>query len=253
MLVILSPSKTISTDSLVRGQSTIPEFLHKSEKLIAKLKRYTPEQLSKLMSISPKLAQLNFERFQQWKLPFTPENAYQAIFAFKGEVFNGLDAETLTDEELIFAQDHLVILSGLYGVLRLLDLIQPYRLEMGIKAALAGSKNLYAFWGESITEGLQKALDSQNDIILINLASNEYYKSINIKNLKASVITPEFKESKGDAFKVVTIYAKKARGLMTRFIIQNKLKNPEQLKFFDADGYYYNESLSSENKFVFTR
>ncbi len=253
MLVILSPSKTISTDSPIRGRSTIPEFLDKSEKLIAKLKQLNREQLSKLMGISPKLAQLNFERFQQWNLPFTPENAYQAVFAFKGEVFTGLEAETLTDEELMFAQEHLAILSGLYGVLRPLDLIQPYRLEMGTKAALAGKKSLYAFWRESITESLQKALDSQNDNILINLASNEYYKSINVKNLKARVITPEFKESKGEAFKMVTIYTKKARGLMTRFIIQNKLKNPEQLKFFDADGYYYNESLSSENKFVFTR
>ena len=253
MLVILSPSKTISTNFPVSGRSTIPEFLYKSEKLIAKLKQLNSEQLSKLMSISPKLAQLNFERFQQWNLPFTSENAYQAFFAFKGEVFNGLDAETLSDEEVRFAQDHLAILSGLYGILRPLDLIQPYRLEMGLKATLIGNMNLYNFWIDSITAGLQSALDNQNDNILINLASNEYFKSINIKNLNARVITPVFKESKGGAFKIVTIYTKKARGLMTRFIIQNKLERPEQLKFFDSEGYYFNESLSSESKFVFTR
>ena len=253
MLVVLSPAKTIRTDISVRGDFTIPEFLEKSEKLISSLKRLNIEQLSSLMQISPKLAQLNFERFQQWTLPFTSENARQTIFSFKGEVFNGLDAESLSREEVAFAQGHLVILSGLYGVLRPLDLIMPYRLEMGTKASVAGSKNLYAFWKRSITLSLRAMLDKQHDNVLVNLASNEYFKSIDIKNLNAKVITPVFKESRGGGFKMVTVYAKKARGLMTRYILENRPETPDELKLFDAGGYYYNESMSSENNFVFTR
>jgi len=253
MLVCLSPSKTIRTDSSIKDEPTLPRFLNKSEQLVLELRQLRPNQLSKLMAISPKLAQLNFERFQQWCLPFTPENAIQTLFAFKGEAYNGLGAETLKLNEVNFTQNHLIILSGLYGILRPLDLIQPYRLEMGIKASFANSKNLYDFWKDSVTQGIQQALDNQNDKIIINLASNEYFKSIDLKRLNANVVTPEFKECKNGTCKIVSVYAKKARGLMTRFIIQNKLKQPEQLKLFDADGYYYNEHLSSENNLVFTR
>ncbi len=255
MLIILSPTKTLD----MSGRSPFKEFtlpgnLSKSKQLIDILKKKSIGELTTLMNISPKLAQLNYERFQQWQLPFTTDNAKQVLYAFKGEVFNGLDSETLQKDDITFAQNHLIILSGLYGTLRSLDLIQPYRLEMGTKSAFAGSKNLYDYWKPTITENLQKALDNQGDNYLINLASNEYFKSIDIKRLDARIIIPQFKEFKNGTYKIVTIYAKKARGLMTRFIIQNRLSNPDELKLFDMDGYFYNEQLTSNpNTPVFTR
>ena len=255
MLIILSPTKTLD----MSGRSpfkefTLPENLSKSKQLTDILKKKSIGELTTLMNISPKLAQLNYERFQQWQLPLTTENAKQALYAFKGEVFNGLDSETLQKDDITFAQSHLIILSGLYGTLRPLDLIQPYRLEMGTKSAFAGSKNLYDYWKPTITGNLQKALDDQGDNYLINLASNEYFKSIDIKTLDARIITPQFKEFKNGSYKMVTIYAKKARGLMTRFIIQNRLSNPDELKLFDLNGYFYNEQLTADpNNPVFTR
>ena len=253
MLIILSPAKTIDMSVTPITDYSIPEHLSKAQMLINELKGKSTKELSTLMNISPKLAQLNFERFQQWQIPFTLKNALQAIFAFKGEVFHGLDAESLRHDDLQFAHNHLVILNGLYGTLRALDLIRPYRLEMGNKAVFASHKNLYDYWKETVTLCLRSALDKQNDNILINLASNEYFKSINTKKLGASIITPEFKENRNGIYKIVTVYAKKARGMMTRYIIQNQISNPKDLKFFDTDGYYYNETLSSENKYVFTR
>jgi cytoplasmic iron level regulating protein YaaA (DUF328/UPF0246 family) len=254
MLIILSPTKTIDMSARpVTDRITIPVHLNRSLKLINELKNMSVDELTSLMNISPKLAQLNFERFQQWQLPFTPDNARQALFTFKGEVFNGLDAGSLSEQDVGFAQNHLIILSGLYGTLRPLDLIQPYRLEMGIKASFAGSSNLYEFWKEIITKTLRKALNDQSDNLLINLASNEYFKSIDTKKLNARIITPEFKDFKNGTYKIITIYAKKARGMMIRFILQNRIVDPEKLKLFDSEGYYFNEELSKDDNFVFTR
>ena len=254
MLIILSPTKTIDMSvTPITDYYSIPEHLSKVQTLINQLKSKSVNELSTLMKISPRLAQLNFERFQQWQTPFNLDNALQAVFAFKGEVFHGLDVESLQQDDLLFAQNHLVILSGLYGTLRALDLIQPYRLEMGTKAAFGGKKNLYDYWKESITQSLRTALDKQNDNLLINLASNEYFKSVDARKLGADIITPVFKENKNGSYKIVTVYAKKARGMMTKFIIQNQISNPENLKLYDADGYYFNEALSSADIFVFTR
>ncbi len=255
MLIILSPSKTIDKKATSPyGKYTLPNHLEKSKRLIDELKTKGVKELATLMKISPKLTQLTFERFQQWSLPFTKKNAIQAVLAFKGEVFHGLDAENLHKDDLQFAQDHLIILSGLYGTLRPLDLMQPYRLEMGIKAALGGSKNLYAYWKETITGSLQEALRRQGDRVLLNLASNEYFKSIDTKKLTAQIITPEFKENKNGTYRMVTVYAKKARGMITRFVIQNRMTHPDELKLFDADGYYYNENLTNDSlRPVFTR
>ena len=255
MLIVLSPTKTLNPVPVKEKEKyTIPEFLNKSEQLIKELRELTVQELIKIMNISPKLAQLNYERYKNWKLPFTTYNAYPALFTFKGEVFNGLDADTLNDGDIGFARNHLRILSGLYGVLRPMDIIMPYRLEMGTRYPFAGRKNLYEFWKETITNSIYNALSHQNDDILINLASNEYFKSINTKSLKAKIITPEFKEYKNGAFRTVTIYTKKARGLMTRFILQNRLSNPEELKLFDDDGYFFNPELTKNNFHpVFTR
>ena len=255
MLIILSPTKTFATKAkLFKEDFMLPAHLNKSQILMNELKMKTIDELIKLMHISPKLAQLNFERFQQWNKNFNIENSQQAIFAYRGEVFNGLDAETLKDSDIRFAQKHLIVLSGLYGMLRPLDLIQPYRLEMGTKASFAGRKNLYEFWKETVTSSLQQALKAQNDNILINLASNEYFKTIDTKTIDANIISPQFKENKDGVYKIVTIYAKKARGMMTRFILQNRISDPEQIKLFDLDGYYYNDLLTiSPSNPVFTR
>ena len=254
MLIILSPTKTLQPAKARGGKTTLPQYLEKSALLVEELKKFSVDDLMKTMNISPELARLNFERFKKWKLPFDRDNAFPSLFAFKGEVFRGLDAETLSEEEISFAQSHLRILSGLYGVLRPLDIIMPYRLEMGTKHPFCGKKNLYEFWKETITQALGKALSEQGDSFLVNLASNEYFNGINTKILDAQIITPEFKEFKNGAYKTVTIYTKKARGLMARFILQNKITNPEQFALFDSDGYYFNPSLTKD-KFrpVFTR
>ncbi len=255
MLIILSPTKTIDirAKSIVKEYS-LPEHIEKSKILIDELKNKTVQELMQLMSISPKLAQLNFERFQKWSTNFNTKNSLQAVFAYKGEVFHGLDTQTLTADDILFAQKHLVILSGLYGTLKPLDLIQPYRLEIGTKWRFGKFGNLYEFWKETITNSIMQSITKQGDNVLINLASNEYFKSLNTKILNARIITPEFKENKNGTYKTVTIYTKKARGLMTRFIIRNKIDNPDNIKLFDYDGYYYNDRLTlNQNKPVFTR
>ena len=255
MLVILSPSKTM--DSLVpvhHQKPTFPEYLKLSEALAEILKKMSSVQLSKLMKINPELAQLTFERFQQWIMPFNEGNSTPAVFSYIGEAFRGLDAHSLTNTDLSFAQNHLRILSGFYGILRPLDLIQPYRLEMSLRLTAPGkTKNLYEYWRPAITESLVKALGHQKDNILINLASQEYIKSIDNKALKARIITPVFKEYKNNKPVIVAMYAKKARGMMARRIIQNQLTKPDDLKLFDSEGYYYTPLLSTENEFVFTR
>ncbi|OED45298.1 hypothetical protein ACH42_05150 [Endozoicomonas sp. (ex Bugula neritina AB1)] len=254
MLLVVSPAKTLDYDTPTATKTcSQPDFLDDSQRLIDELRLLTPAQVSSLMSISDKLAQLNTARFEAWSQPFTPENAKQAVLAFKGDVYTGLDAESLTEKQLNFAQKHLRILSGLYGLLRPLDLMQAYRLEMGSKFPNQRGKDLYAFWGELITEKLNDESTIQKDNVLVNLASNEYFKSVKIKSLNAEVITPIFKDRKGDKYKIISFYAKKARGLMCRYVIDNNITQVEKLKNFDYEGYSYNEAMSSETDWVFIR
>lgn len=254
MLIIISPAKTLDYKSQINivGESEAP-FLKESQALIKKLQKLKPVKISELMKVSSDIAYLNHDRFAQWQYPFLEGTARQAILAFKGEVYNGLDAYSLNQEEIDYAQNHLRMLSGLYGVLRPLDMMMPYRLEMGTKLAIRKSKNLYEFWGEKIRKKVQESIDEQNEKVLVNLASNEYYKAVKAKKLKAKIITPIFKQAKGDDYKVIAIFAKKARGLMSRFIIKNRIENPEELKHFNLDGYLYNEELSNETDYIFTR
>lgn len=254
MLVVISPSKTLDfkPQKLV-NEFTIPDYLDRSEKLIEKLRKYSAKRLMDLMEVSVSIAQLNMERYAQWNIPFTTENSKQAILSFKGDVYLGLKAETFSSSDYNFAQDHLRILSGLYGLLRPLDLIQPYRLEMGIKLKTAKCSNLYQFWGNELTRKLNISLSAMTNPILINLASVEYFKALNIKSLKATIITPEFREHKNGNYDIIGVFAKKARGLMSRFIILNKLSDTEDLKAFDDEGYVFNSRLTKGQTWVFTR
>lgn len=254
MLMIISPAKTLDFENPSPTSGfTAPEFLEQSKELVTILQRKTSLDLVELMKISMKLADLNVQRFHDWHLPFTPENAKQALYAFRGDVYTGLDADTLDGDGIAFAQSHLRILSGLYGLLKPLDLMQPYRLEMSTKLANERGNNLYDFWGSLITEYLQQAIDAQGDNVLINLASNEYAKAVKFKELNAEVITPLFKEKRGNAYKIISFSAKKARGLMSRYIIDNRLTDPEAIKDFDLDNYRFNPKLSEGNDWVFTR
>lgn len=254
MLLLISPAKTLdmSPQSLSDKYSEA-SYLNEAKRLITQLKKLKPHHLSNLMKISPKLADLNYQRNQTWALPFTLENSKQALFAFRGDVYTGIDVDSFSSEDLDFVQDHLRILSGLYGVLKPLDLIQAYRLEMGTKFQTPKWKDLYDFWGTKINSRIQADLKQQGDNVLVNLASNEYFKSVDSKKLKAQIFTPEFKDFSNGEYKMISFFAKRARGMMTRFIIQNKLSKPEQLKLFDAGGYFFNEDLSKGNKLVFTR
>ena len=254
MLTVISPAKTLDFQSKpVTSHYSCPEFLDEAEKLAMKLKKLKLKQLSELMNISATLAGQNFERFQLWQRPFTPENSKQAVLAFNGDVYAGLQASALPEEILNLAQQKLRILSGLYGVLRPLDLIQPYRLEMGTKIGSGKAKNLYEFWGLKITRHIQKALNESGSKILVNLASNEYFKSIHTKKLSADIVVPTFKEMKNGEYKMIAFFAKKARGLMARFILENHIENAEDLQAFDYDGYNFNTRLSEPGKPVFTR
>lgn len=232
---------------------TTPDYLGQSQQLINRLRKFSSLDISDLMKVSAKIADLNFDRYESWKKPFTVKNAKQSILAFKGDVYTGLDAESFKADDLKFAQNHLRVLSGLYGLLRPLDLMQPYRLEMGTKLKTDSGKNLYEFWGSDITEGLNKQLKKIKSKYLINLASNEYFKSVKPKELSAEIITPAFKEFKNGEYKMIGIYAKKARGLLSRYIIQNRLSDPEDIKSFSEEGYRFNKTLSKGNNFVFTR
>lgn len=254
MLILISPAKSLDfeTPSSIQNYSEA-RFLKESNTLIKQLRKFSTDEISDFMGISPKLAQLNFERFVNWQLPFNMENAKQAILAFKGDVYTGLDTISLTEAELQTAQTDLRILSGLYGILKPLDLIQAYRLEMGKKLQTTKGKNLYEYWGDKITHEINSTLKEKEDKHIINLASNEYFKSVNKKKLKAEIITPVFKDLKNGHYKVISFFAKKARGLMTRFIIQNQITNPEHLKAFNSDGYVFNPHLSKNQELVFTR
>lgn len=254
MLIILSPSKTLDFD--LKPQTDVftqPQLLEQAAELASLLKEYTPSQLRKLMKINEKLADLNVQRYQDWHTPFGTDNAKQAVLVFKGEVYNGLNADLLTKDDLNYAQDHLRILSGLYGVLRPLDLMQPYRLEMGIKLKTKKGIDLYTYWGDQITEAINSTLDATGQKYLINLASDEYFKVLNKEKLKAEIVTPAFKDYKNGSYKFMTVYGKKARGMMARFILRKRLTDVEQIKLFEEDGYYFNEQMSEEKTWVFTR
>ncbi|ADP10087.1 conserved uncharacterized protein YaaA [Erwinia sp. Ejp617] len=254
MLMVISPAKTLDfTSPPATKRFTQPALLAESQKLINEARKLSPANIASLMHISDKLAVLNAERFNDWQPDFTPDNARQAILAFKGDVYTGLQAETFSEDDFTFAQQHLRMLSGLYGLLRPLDLMQAYRLEMGIKLANPAGKDLYSFWGDKLTTALNEALAQQGDNLLINLASDEYFRSVKPKQLNGNIIKPVFLDEKNGNFKVISFYAKKARGLMCRYIIQHRLTKAEQLKKFDADGYVFDGDSSSDNELVFKR
>ena len=254
MLAIISPAKTLDFESTVRNLPVSqPRLTDYSEQLIEICRKLSPQDIASLMSISDKLAGLNAARFAEWTKTHNEKNARAAIFAFKGDVYTGLDVNSLSDEDISFAQTHLRMLSGLYGLLQPLDLMQPYRLEMGTKLTTPKGKDLYAFWGNTITQAVQQAIDAQGDDVLVNLASEEYYKSIKPGRLNAQIVKPIFLDYKNGKYKTVSFYAKKARGLMCRYMIQNRLTQVEQLKDFDLNGYWFDETASTEKEFVFKR
>jgi uncharacterized protein len=256
MLTIVSPAKSLDYSSPVKTKKhTEPTFLNEAEQLIGKLRTLKPADLSSLMNISDALAQENFHRYESWERPFNLKNARQAIYAFKGDVYLGLKAEEFGAADLNFAQKHLRILSGLYGLLRPLDLMQAYRLEMGRQFGVNGSKNLYEFWGSKITKALDIELDNQayKRKVLINLASNEYFSSVKSKTLDAEIITPQFRDWARGEFRVLSFFAKKARGEMAAFIIKERINSPCKLKEFNIDGYRFSKEESSDTKLVFKR
>ncbi|NKQ10365.1 peroxide stress protein YaaA [Pseudomonas sp. SST3] len=254
MLMVISPAKTLDYDTPpTTKRFTQPEHLDHARLLIDQLRNLSPQQVSELMHLSDKLAALNVARYGSWTPEFTPDNAKQALLAFKGDVYTGLNASDFSEQDLDFAQTHLRMLSGLYGILRPLDLMQPYRLEMGTKLANARGKDLYGFWGERISNWLNDALAAQGDDVLLNLASNEYFGAVKRNALNARVIDVDFKDMKNGQYKIISFYAKKARGLMTRYVIKERIEQPEQLKAFAYDGYRYSPDDSSTDHLVFLR
>jgi len=251
MLIVISPAKTLDFDTApITTEHSLPRFLKQSQQLIDGLQKLSVADIASLMKLSDKLSGLNMARFQTWSSPFDLDNAKQAVLAFKGDVYTGLDAESLDVAGFEFMQDKLRILSGLYGVLRPLDLMQAYRLEMGTKFANNKGKDLYQFWGSQLRESIEAEL---TDGILINLASNEYFKAVEAKKLKARIITPVFKDWKNGQYKIISFYAKKARGLMSRYIIDQRIDEPEQIKQFDVDGYRFSPEMSEADEWVFIR
>tara|TARA_B100001250_G_scaffold227982_1_gene195687 strand:- start:95 stop:871 length:777 start_codon:yes stop_codon:yes gene_type:complete len=254
MLAIISPAKTLDFETLsLTNSSSCPEFLDHSQNLIDTLRTLPQSKLCSLMSISSKLAALNEQRYQDWSLPFTTSNAKQAIMAFKGDVYTGFTFEEYNEKDFAYAQKHLRILSGLYGLLRPLDLIQPYRLEMGTKLATPQGKNLYDFWGSKLTNALNGAIKNSGIQILVNLASNEYYNAVDKTVLQGRVITPIFKDYKNGDLKIISFFAKKARGAMSDYLVRHRINKPEGLKEFKGLGYRFNENLTKNDNWVFTR
>lgn len=258
MLMLLSPAKKLDYTSASAFEAhTQPELLDHAKDLIGGLQKLSPQDVCGLMNLSDKLGALNYQRFQAWQPPFSAANARQAVLAFQGDVYLGLDAGTMSSDDLHWAQNQLRILSGLYGLLRPLDLMQPYRLEMGTKFANARGANLYQFWGGIITDKINRCLcdadSGKGGPVLVNLASNEYFKSVQPKELNATIITPVFMDQKNGKYKVISFHAKRARGLMAAFAIKNRILEVDQLKKFDGGGYYYQKSYSTEDKWVFTR
>ena len=253
MLFVISPAKNLDFETpAVTQTASQPRYLDQSKVLIEQLQKFSIQEIATLMKLSDKLAGLILGRFQTWSLTFNANNAKPAILAFNGDVYTGLDAVTLDEAGFDFAQKHLRILSGLYGVLKPLDYIQPYRLEMGTKLANSKGKDLYEFWGGQIKESLESE-PALADKVLVNLASNEYFKAVNAKQLNARIITPVFKDAKNGQYKIISFYAKKARGLMSRYIIDHQITEPEQIKAFDTDGYYFSDEQSSGDDWVFLR
>ena len=254
MLAVISPAKRLDFEKADCPVGwTIPEKLEQSAELMGALRKMSVPKLMELMGVSRELAELNRQRFADWRPPFDDHNAKRAVLAFQGDVYLGLQSSEFRSRDFEFAQKHLRILSGLHGVLKPLDLIQPYRLEMGTPLRTKAGKNLYEYWGEQITEMLNEALDEQGDRVLVNLASAEYFKSVNCQLLSGRVICPQFKEARGKDFKMIGAFAKKARGMMCRYLIQNRLGFPENLRSFSEEGYSFNERLSSDEEWVFTR
>ncbi|MGM8363226.1 peroxide stress protein YaaA [Flavobacterium sp. ARAG 55.4] len=252
MKIVLSPAKSLNFETeLPTAQFTQPAFLKESRQIHKVLKQQSPKDLSDLMAISDKLADLNWQRNKEWKTPFTPENARPAVYTFDGDVYTGLDAYTIPVEKLDVLQDKLRILSGLYGILKPLDLMQAYRLEMGTKLAIGEQKNLYDFWKTTLTHSLNKELKKGE--LFINLASNEYFSAIDVKALKVPVITPDFKDYKDGKLKMISFFAKKARGMMVRYIIDTNAETIDDLKGFNYEGYQFDANLSKGNHLVFTR
>ena len=254
MLIVLSPSKTLDPEADADAAlCTQPDYLKESCQLIRQLRELSSDDIAELMRVSMKIAELNFERYRQWKTPFTAVNARPAALTFKGDVYTGLGADDFTRKDLDFAQNHLRILSGLYGLLRPLDLIQPYRLEMGCRLGTPRGDNLYQFWGQRLTEGLREAMDAQKEPVLVNLASQEYFKAVRPETLGHPVITPVFKERKGRAYRVIGLFAKKARGMMTRHVVKNRLTSAEDILGFTDGGYRHAPEMSTDTEWVFAR
>ena len=254
MLTFLSPAKSMNFEVEVPGMEfSQPVFKKETAQIVAHLKQLSAAGIKNLMHVSDNIAQLNYERYKTFKTTYKLPYAKPAALVFTGEVYKGLKAADFSSEEQQFAQEHLRILSGLYGVLRPFDLIQPYRLEMGTKFSFENYKNLYDFWKEKVTTEINKELEKQENPVIINLASNEYFKVLDKKSLSAEIITPVFKDNKNGTYKTIMMYAKNARGKMAAFIVKNKIENPEYLKAFDSDGYIFNQALSNGNEWVFTR
>ena len=254
MLIVISPAKKLDFENQAPiKEFSQPLFLDQSQLLINDLKKCKPAEISKLMGLSQKLTELNVERYQTYKTPFTLNNAKQAMYAFRGDTYVGLDADSMKKTQINYAQKHLRILSGLYGLISPLDLIQPYRLEMGTSFSCQGKKNLHHYWNDSITSEINKLIRKDKKKVLINLASKEYFGAVDLKNLEAKVITPVFKEHKNGDYKIVSFFAKKARGMMSRYIIDHKISEPKELEGFDTDGYQYSAKHSAPDQPTFIR
>lgn len=254
MLAVLSPAKTLDFESCCPAhRPTKPQFLADASELIATLRKKSRPALRELMNISEPLAELNYQRYRDWNPPFTADNARAALLAFKGDVYTGFDLKDYTAEDFKTAQKRIRILSGLYGLLRPLDLIQPYRLEMGTALPTKRGKNLYEFWGDTLTSSLGKALRESGSDVLVNLASNEYFSAIQPSSLKASIIVPQFRDLKNGKYKFLSFYGKKARGMMADYIVRERIERPEDLKKFDRWGYRFNKEMSSGSEWFFTR
>lgn len=252
MKVLLSPAKSLDFKSQLPTEKISSLCFEKeAEYLNSILKRKSPKDLSDLMGVSDKIADLNYERNHDWSLPFTKKNSRQAVYAFSGDVYRGLDAYSIEDDKIDFMQSTVRIISGLYGLIKPLDLIQPYRLEMGTKMSFDNNRNLYDFWRENITNQLNSELNEHEPVL--NLASNEYFKAIDSKVIKSDIYSANFKQFKDGTYKTIAIFSKKARGMMTRYIIDNKIRKINDLKSFDSDGYIFDENLSSEKELIFTR
>lgn len=254
MLIFLSPAKSLDYKTPPHvAMHTLPAYLKQSEALIKQLRKLSPADIAQLMDLSDPLAVLNFNRYAEWSLPFTPDNAKQAALAFDGDVYDGLSARTLAADDLDFAQRQVRILSGLYGILKPLDLIQPYRLEMGTRFANKAGKDLYAFWGETLLAAINAELAELPRPVAVNLASEEYFKAAVGRKINGQLIQPVFEDWKNGKYKIISFYAKRARGLMTRYAVLNRLREPEGLKDFDVDGYAFAPEVSDEQRWVFRR